>query len=136
MIKLLLDKQIFASSDARFCRGTHNIGLYVQWSLGGLEEPQGGPPQYMKKLQCLKMIFRPFGAYYAIFHNFFKKIFEPFPNTQFECFAKCFKPNSFWKSQEKLWTLPLQTSKFCFVGIFLFLRWSKNLLYHITSLLV
>ena len=29
----------------------------------GLEEPQGGtPPLYIKKLQCLKMIFRPFGA--------------------------------------------------------------------------
>ena len=29
---------------------------------GGLEEPKGDPPLYMKKkLQCLKMIFRPFG---------------------------------------------------------------------------
>ena len=29
---------------------------------GGLEEPQGGtPPIHEKKLQCLKMIFRPFG---------------------------------------------------------------------------
>ena len=34
------------------------------WSLGGgLRSPKGGPPSYTwKKLQCLKMIFRPFGA--------------------------------------------------------------------------
>ena len=30
MIKLLIDKQIFASSDARFCRGAHNNGRYTQ----------------------------------------------------------------------------------------------------------
>ena len=33
-----------------------------QWSLGGLEEPKGGTPLYMKKLQYLKLIFRPFGT--------------------------------------------------------------------------
>ena len=31
MIKLLLDKQIFASSDARFCRGARNNGHYTQY---------------------------------------------------------------------------------------------------------
>ena len=30
MIKLLLDKQIFASSDARFRRGARNNGRYMQ----------------------------------------------------------------------------------------------------------
>ena len=30
MIKLLLDKQIFASSDARFCRNARNNGHYTQ----------------------------------------------------------------------------------------------------------
>ena len=30
MIKLLLDKQIFASSKARFCHGTRNNGRYMQ----------------------------------------------------------------------------------------------------------
>ena len=30
MIRLLLDKQIFASSDARFCRDTRNGGRYTQ----------------------------------------------------------------------------------------------------------
>ena len=29
-IKLLLDKQIFASSDAKFCRNTRNNGRYTQ----------------------------------------------------------------------------------------------------------
>ena len=78
MIKLLLDKQIFASSDAItaatrkifsttctilaltwFC----HLNVYL-WSLGGgLRSPKGGPPPYTwKKLQCLKMIFRPFGV--------------------------------------------------------------------------
>ena len=30
MIKLLLDKQIFASSDAKFCCDTRNNGRYTQ----------------------------------------------------------------------------------------------------------
>ena len=30
MIKLLLDKQIFASSDAKFCRDTRNNGRYTK----------------------------------------------------------------------------------------------------------
>ena len=30
MIKLLLDMQIFASSDAKFCRDTRNNGRYTQ----------------------------------------------------------------------------------------------------------
>ena len=70
MISLLLDKQIFASSDARFCRDTRNDGqnmcnfslsMYL-WSLGGgLRSPKGGPPLYMKKNPCLKLIFMPFG---------------------------------------------------------------------------
>ena len=30
MIKLLLDKQIFAFSDAKFCRDMHNNGCYMQ----------------------------------------------------------------------------------------------------------
>ena len=40
-----------------------HLSMYL-WILGGgLEEPQGGTPPYTwKKLQCLKMIFRPFGA--------------------------------------------------------------------------
>ena len=68
MIKLLLDKQIFASLDARFCRNMHNNGCYTQnfvhnmrnFSLdmilspqnvpmkprGGLRSPKGGPPPY------------------------------------------------------------------------------------------
>jgi len=29
---------------------------------GARGAPRGDPPLYMKKLQCLKMIFRPFGA--------------------------------------------------------------------------
>ena len=78
MIKLLLDNQLFASSDAItaatrkilsttcailaltwFC----HLSIYL-WRLGGgLRSPKGGPPLYTwKKLQCLKMIFRPFGA--------------------------------------------------------------------------
>ena len=77
MIKLLLDKQNFASSDA-ITAATHKIlftthailaltwfchlSIYL-WSLGGAwGAPRGDPPLYMKKLQCLKMIFRPFGA--------------------------------------------------------------------------
>ena len=71
MIKLLLDKQIFASSDARFCcdvrnnshytqnfvHNTHNFSLdmvlspqYVSMKPrgGGLRSPEG-PPLYMKK---------------------------------------------------------------------------------------
>ena len=32
------------------------------WILWGLEEPQGGPPYTWKNLQCLKLIFRPFGT--------------------------------------------------------------------------
>ena len=77
MIKLLLDKQIFASSDAitaatRKILSTTCAILALTWfchlsmclwSLGGLEEPQGGTPPYTwKKFQCLKLIFRPFGT--------------------------------------------------------------------------
>ena len=37
------------------------VCIYEAW--GGLRSPKGGPPPYTwKKLQCLKMIFRPFGA--------------------------------------------------------------------------
>ena len=68
MIKLPLDKQIFASSDARFCRSARSNGRYTQnfvhntcnFSLdmilspqnvsmkprGGLRSPKGGPPPY------------------------------------------------------------------------------------------
>ena len=76
MIKLLWDKQIFASSNAItaatrkilsttcailaltwFC----HLSMYL-WSLGGgLRSSKGGPPFTWKKLQCLKMIFKPFG---------------------------------------------------------------------------
>ena len=40
-----------------------HLCMYL-WSLGGgLRSPKGGPPPYTwKKLQCLKMIFRLFGA--------------------------------------------------------------------------
>ena len=67
--KILLDKQIFPSSDTRFCHDTrndgcntqnfhhnmHNFSLYLaNEAQGGLKEPQ--------KFQCLKLIFRPFGT--------------------------------------------------------------------------
>ena len=73
MIKLLLDKQIFASSDARFCCGARSNGRYTQnfvhkmrnFSLnmvcvyeaygGGLKEPQGGTSPYMKKISVSKI---------------------------------------------------------------------------------
>ena len=77
MIKLLLDKQIFASSVPRFWQDTCNNGSYMQkfvhnfsldmvlspfimclWSLGGgVEEPQGGTPQYMKKISMSEIDF-------------------------------------------------------------------------------
>ena len=73
MIKLLSEKQIFASSDAIFCRGARNNGRYTQnfvhnmrnFSLdmvcvfeaygGRLEEPQGGTSPYMKKISVSKI---------------------------------------------------------------------------------
>ena len=40
-----------------------HLSMYL-WSLGGgaWGAPRGDPPYTWKKLQCLKMIFRPFGA--------------------------------------------------------------------------
>ena len=78
MIKLLLDKQIFASSEAimaatrKILSTTRTIlaltwfchlSIYL-WSLGGgaWGAPRGDPHYTWKKLQCQKMIFRPFGA--------------------------------------------------------------------------
>ena len=40
----------------------YHVSMYL-WSLGGAwGAPRGDPPLYMKKLQCLKMVCRPFGA--------------------------------------------------------------------------
>ena len=67
MIKLLLDKQIFASSDAKFCRNTHNNGCYTQnfvhntcnFSLDMVLSPQyvSKKPIHEKNFS-LKLIFR------------------------------------------------------------------------------
>ena len=78
--KLLLDKQIFPSQMpdlAETCTMMVTTGVILAstcailtltwfchlsrclWSLGGLEESQGGTPLYMKKNHFLKLIFRP-----------------------------------------------------------------------------
>ena len=65
MIKLLLNKQTFASSDAKFCRETRNNDRYTQNFVcmyvsmkprgGGLEGPQGGTPPIHEKTSMSKI---------------------------------------------------------------------------------
>ena len=116
MIKLLLDKQIFASSDAimaatrKILSTTHAILaltwfchlsiLVYLWSLGGAwGAPRGDPPPHTwKKLQCLKMIFRPFGEK-EIKKNWIWKM----------TLANPFPPSLEFSIIFFFWTLPLDT---------------------------